>query len=153
MGCPNLLDENILQEFLELKSIVGERLAYLIYDKRNSFFRTNEDGLINQEFITRNKSFSSQRDTILSLAIEELENIDSDYIEKIKNSLNETNASDNVKPGVSELFKSNPELANIGTPEQYSQYLDTIFPDYIDNFAYEAVEELLVVNKIIDRKC
>ena len=34
-----------------------------------------------------------------------------------------------IKPGVSELFESNPELANIGTPEQYSQYIDTIFPD------------------------
>lgn len=34
-----------------------------------------------------------------------------------------------VKTGVSELFESNPELANIGTQEQYSQYLDTIFPD------------------------
>jgi len=34
-----------------------------------------------------------------------------------------------VKPGVQELFDSNPELANIGTPEQYSQYLDSIFPD------------------------
>lgn len=34
-----------------------------------------------------------------------------------------------IKPGVSELFESNPELANIGTPEQYSQYLDSIFPD------------------------
>jgi hypothetical protein len=34
-----------------------------------------------------------------------------------------------LKPGVSELFKSNPELAAIGTPEQYSQYLDSIFPD------------------------
>jgi len=34
-----------------------------------------------------------------------------------------------VKEGVSELFESNPELAAIGTPKQYSQYLDTIFPD------------------------
>ena len=34
-----------------------------------------------------------------------------------------------IKPGVSDLFKSIPELANIGTPEQYEQYLDTIFPD------------------------
>ena len=33
-----------------------------------------------------------------------------------------------VKSGVSELFESNTELAAIGTPEQYSQYLDTIFP-------------------------
>lgn len=34
-----------------------------------------------------------------------------------------------VKEGVSELFDSNAELATIGTPQQYSQYLDTIFPD------------------------
>ncbi|MEI6022479.1 MAG: hypothetical protein WCQ32_01395 [bacterium] len=34
-----------------------------------------------------------------------------------------------VKQGVAELFESNPELATIGTQEQYSTYLDTIFPD------------------------
>lgn len=34
-----------------------------------------------------------------------------------------------IKPGVKELFESNPELANIGTQEQYSQYLSTIFPN------------------------
>lgn len=34
-----------------------------------------------------------------------------------------------AKEGVQELFESNPELASIGTQEQYSQYLDTIFPD------------------------
>lgn len=32
------------------------------------------------------------------------------------------------KKGVTELFESTPELANIGTPQQYSQYLDSIFP-------------------------
>jgi len=35
----------------------------------------------------------------------------------------------NIKEGVKELFKSNPELANVGTQQQYSAYLDTIFPD------------------------
>jgi hypothetical protein len=34
-----------------------------------------------------------------------------------------------IKEGVGDLFESNSELSNIGTPEQYSQYLDTIFPD------------------------
>ena len=62
-------------------------------------------------------------------------------------------SNSNIKPGVSRLFESNPELAEIGNEQQYSEYLDSVFPDYIDNFAYEAVEELLVVNKIIDRKC
>ena len=34
-----------------------------------------------------------------------------------------------VKPGVEELFKDNPELAKVGAAEQYSQYLDSIFPN------------------------
>ena len=37
--------------------------------------------------------------------------------------------STDIKEGVPELFESNPELANIGTPQQYSQYLDSIFPE------------------------
>jgi hypothetical protein len=48
-------------------------------------------------------------------------------------SLNElglsTQSSTSIKEGVEDLFESNPELATIGTSEQYSQYLDTIFPD------------------------
>lgn len=34
-----------------------------------------------------------------------------------------------IKDGVSELFNENPELASLGSKEQYSQYLDTIFPN------------------------
>ena len=34
-----------------------------------------------------------------------------------------------VKEGVDNIFKENSELSKIGTQEQYSQYLDTIFPD------------------------
>src|SRR5690606_18504262 len=37
--------------------------------------------------------------------------------------------SGHIKEGVSELFKENPELANIGTKQQYSQYLESVFPD------------------------
>ena len=34
-----------------------------------------------------------------------------------------------VKSGVSEIFEANPELTSIGTPAQYSQYLESIFPN------------------------
>lgn len=34
-----------------------------------------------------------------------------------------------IKEGLDFLFEQNPELANIGTKEQYSKYLETIFPD------------------------
>jgi hypothetical protein len=33
-----------------------------------------------------------------------------------------------VKTGVEEIFKSNPKLASIGTEEEYSKYLDSVFP-------------------------
>jgi hypothetical protein len=53
-------------------------------------------------------------------------------LKEIKNPLLaeiEFDKQQDYKPGVEELFDSNPELASIGTEEQYSQYLDTIFPD------------------------
>ena len=37
--------------------------------------------------------------------------------------------SSKVKPGVDDLFNLVPELSEIGTQEQYSEYLDTIFPE------------------------
>lgn len=33
------------------------------------------------------------------------------------------------KEGIDFVFEQNPELSSIGTKEQYSEYLDTIFPD------------------------
>jgi len=58
----------------------------------------------------------------------------SGYVYKVKNS---RQAKDTVpmtivhttKPGVDFVFEQNPELADIGTKEQYSLYLETIFPE------------------------
>ena len=46
-------------------------------------------------------------------------------IDKVRNFVNE-NVSGNL--GVNLVYQQHPELDNIGTPEQYSQYLKTIFP-------------------------
>ena len=47
-----------------------------------------------------------------------------------------------TKPGVSEVFESNSELSNIGTQEQYSQYLDSIFPDSkVKDIVYHGANE------------
>jgi hypothetical protein len=35
----------------------------------------------------------------------------------------------NIKPGVQKIFNNNSELSNIGTPQQYSTYLDSKFPN------------------------
>jgi len=39
------------------------------------------------------------------------------------------NTTQPIKPGVEFVFEQTPELSSIGTQEQYSQYLDTVFPD------------------------
>lgn len=47
-----------------------------------------------------------------------------------------------VKEGVSEVFKDNPELAEIGTEQEYSDYLATIYPDSkVDDIVYHGSSE------------
>lgn len=62
-----------------------------------------------------------------------------------------------VKEGVEFIFEQNPELASIGTQEQYSQYLDTILPDSkveeIDNSLYISVLNQLEQENIIEKDC
>lgn len=44
-----------------------------------------------------------------------------------------------IKYGVDSLFKEHPELENIGTKQEYSQYLDTVFPNSkIKDIVYHA---------------
>lgn len=53
-----------------------------------------------------------------------------------------------VKQGVEELFRLRPELAAIGTPQQYTEYINTIFPgstvkDILYHGTYEVFEEFI----------
>ena len=46
-----------------------------------------------------------------------------------------------IKEGVNSIFEENTELSNIGSQEQYSQYLDTIFPNSkLKNINYHGTE-------------
>lgn len=57
-----------------------------------------------------------------------------------------------VKEGVEDLFNSNPELSTIGTQEQYSQYLDTVFPDSkVKDIVYRGDENYNIEEKILSR--
>lgn len=48
-----------------------------------------------------------------------------------------------VKQGVDFVFENTPELNNIGTQEQYSQYLDTIFPgSKVKDIVYHGTDKL-----------
>lgn len=50
-------------------------------------------------------------------------NLETNKVEKVKTPENK------IKEGVDFVFEQTPELAKIGTEQQYSKYLETIFPD------------------------
>lgn len=52
----------------------------------------------------------------------------------VKEKIQEITPQIEIKPGVAELFESNPELASIGTQQQYSQYLNTTNNPTIQGF-------------------
>lgn len=61
-----------------------------------------------------------------------------------------------IKEGVQQIFSDNPELSKIGTPEQYSNYLDAIFPNsklkdivYHGTAAPNILEEFIAQNERI----
>src|SRR5574343_368027 len=57
-----------------------------------------------------------------------------------------------IKAGVNDLFNSNPELSKVGSPEQYSQYLDSIFPDSkVKDIVYRGDENYNVGENILSR--
>lgn len=72
-------------------------------------------------------SEEDKQDKIELKAQKEKEN--NEQIEKVRENLLKKFEGEQIKEGVSFIFEQNPELSKIGTPEQYSQYLDTIFPD------------------------
>lgn len=60
-----------------------------------------------------------------------------------------------LKDGVDELFKSNPKLSSMGTQEEYSSYLDTIFPESkVKDIVYHGSKSTLKLynGKVIDSR-
>ena len=57
-----------------------------------------------------------------------------------------------IREGVKEYFDSKPELAKIGTQEQYSQHLNTIFPDSTEqNIVYHGNNRGRIFEKFLER--
>ena len=115
------IDEFFVALFTDSKFIKElENLAPININKYNNMFEEIFDYILKLLNITKNNSLYSQA---FSVATNILENTNNE------SSMIDTNVDTNVKEDVQELFDSNPELASIGTAKQYSQYLDSIFPD------------------------
>ena len=101
-------------------------------DKQNNYKNYFDEILDFFKKLLNLQKESSLFEQVMYVSSNILENFknESEYLEMLNN-LENSNLNDEVKikPGVQELFDSNPELAAIGTVKQYSQYVDTIFPD------------------------
>lgn len=118
-------NEELKKAAKDLYGVKNQSLPFTIVDEGlrkeitgSSYRRDNIGNVLRAE---PNMEFFNELQTNFDLI-----EIETDRLDYEKENILSTNE---VKPGVSELFKSNPELTSIGTPEQYSQYLDTIFPD------------------------
>jgi hypothetical protein len=58
---------------------------------------------------------------------EQIEKIKEDILKQFK--IEDKETANKIKEGVDFVFEQSPELIKIGTKEQYSEYLDKIFPD------------------------
>lgn len=59
----------------------------------------------------------------------------------------ETKDAPIIKEGVDFVFQQNPELEQVGTKEQYSNYLDTIFPESkVNNIVYHGTTNNEFIN-------
>ena len=100
----------------------------------------------NKEFTKDNSIIIRETNEIIASENNIIKPFESATIQQFKNTIELGSAnsySNEIKSGVAEIFKSNPELVAIGTQEQYSQYLDTIFPDSkVKDIVYHGTKEL-----------
>lgn len=98
-----------------IAKVINENLDYnkIIEDINKAF---------NEQIIKKTESIQQAQNITPTYSIEPSNELINKYLEAAPKKIQ-------VKEGIQELFDSNPELASIGTQEQYSQYLDTIFPD------------------------
>jgi hypothetical protein len=137
---PELLKVQALEEFTDYVNKLSNILKKKPFLKKkiaNNFIPTigfSDDDeknveAIKQHFSNKNKDFKvKDNGRVLVFNTKNLpESVERLIKTKILKIINEQNNT--VKDGVMEVFQNNPELAELGTPEQYSEYLDTIFPN------------------------
>ena len=100
MSCPNWSNKEVIQEMNLIMNNLGE-----------DSFSPNEIHLIQTDKDLLEETISEER------------------LNAVYTAYNVFNEKDFVKQGVSDVFKENLELSKIGTEQEYSKYLNTIFPD------------------------
>jgi hypothetical protein len=112
----------------EAKKQVEENLKQRkLFSKLKRNFGITEEQLNLIENVPADKAISSAEDLINAIE-SKLLSLNSLVLNSKKSKSATLQQKEQAKT-IEQLFNENPELANVGTQEQYSQYLNTIFPD------------------------
>lgn len=123
---------NEIQQFLS--EIIGQNNTQKTIEDVINFTKGNFSEELDAKI--KNKIFEQGVILEASLKREQTNNIEE----------NETSTSE-TKEGIDFVFEQNPELEQIGTKEQYSNYLDTIFPESkVNNIVYHGTTNNEFIN-------
>ena len=144
-----------IQDLQKLPSLGPNKSLWedlLKYFKAMFEFNLNERTLFDDAFYVSNKVLENYSDSVKERSTIKHKDPSNEFFEKIYNvEITEETVGSEVKKGVDNIFKDTVELSKIGTKEQYSEYLDTIFPDSkVKDVVYHGTSDKNVLNRFIE---
>jgi predicted 3-demethylubiquinone-9 3-methyltransferase (glyoxalase superfamily) len=117
-------DSKFIKKLQEIEPINKKEFNNLLQEVFDNILKLlkldTNPSLYNQAFSVATNILSEEKQYVDDLESRMVE--EADYISQIRE-------EKPIKEGVADIFEKNPELVFIGTAQEYSNYLDTIFPD------------------------
>lgn len=132
--CPNLKNEEVAREFEELKNATSEAAAYHIWSLNNG------NGIDKAPNGEPSKLFSDLLEHYNGDRVAAIQAKARTYSESFKNWFGDwvgnTSTDINSKDAVDYLYDINPELSKVGSKEEYTQYINSIYPNSLIDSIY-----------------
>lgn len=132
--CPNLKNKEVAREFEELKNATSEAAAYHIWSLNNG------NGIDKAPNGEPSKLFSDLLEHYNGDRVAAIQAKARTYSESFKNWFGDwvgnTSTDINSKDAVDYLYDINPELSKVGSKEEYTQYINSIYPNSLIDSIY-----------------
>lgn len=124
--CPN----KTLPEWKELVEAVGENSAYYLWDQNNGYgLDRAPNGAPSKLFSDLLSHYNGDRNTAIAAKAKVYSEAFKNWFGDWVNASNVTSSPKQDNDAIDYLFSMNPQLEQIGTREEYQQYINSIFPD------------------------
>lgn len=107
----------------------GTKDSWFKYDYNTKDFITTETPTLTKNYAgIGSRSLSTEE--VWQKSIQAVKDVYQKTIDSFNNNINQQQTDNSeIKEGIDFVFSENPELANIGTKQEYSNYVATIFPE------------------------